>query len=67
MARGAYKKATTVYASSCRVYKVTAKFNMDTSRCVFIYIYIYIYIYIIYNIHGYISVWRVCKHDPVAR
>ena len=42
MARGPYKKATTVYASSCRVYKVTAKFGMYTSRCVYIYIYIYI-------------------------
>ena len=43
MAREPYKKGTTVYASSCRVYKVNAKFNMYISRCVFIYIYIYIY------------------------
>ena len=37
MARGPYKKGTTVYASSCRVYKISVKFNMYTSRCVFIY------------------------------
>ena len=36
--RGPYKKGTTVWASSCRVYKVTAKFNMYTSRCVVVYI-----------------------------
>ena len=57
MTRGPNKKGTTVYASSCRVYKVSAKFNMYRSRCVFIY----------NNTHGYISVRRVCKHVQVAR
>ena len=32
---GPYKKGTTVYGSSCRVYRVSAKFNMYTSRWVF--------------------------------
>ena len=42
MARGPYRKETSVYASSCRVYKVSAKFHMYTSRCVFISFIIYI-------------------------
>ena len=55
MTRVLNKKGTTVYASSCRVYKVSEKFNMYTSRCVFIY----------NNTHDYISVRRVCKHHPL--
>ena len=61
MARGPYKKATTVYASSCRVYKVSAKVQyVYIALCIHI-----IYIIYIYNTHGYIRVRRVCKHDPV--
>jgi hypothetical protein len=51
------KKGTTVNASSCRVYHVSTKFSMYTSRCVVVYS----------NTHDYISVRRVCKHVPVAR
>ena len=50
MARGPDKKGTTVYASSCRVYKVSDKFNMYTSRCIFIY----------NNIHMIRSAFGVC-------
>ena len=57
MTRGSYKKGTSVYASICRVYKVSAKFNMYTSRCVVVY----------NNTYDYTSVRRVCKHVPVAR
>ena len=57
MARGPNKKGTIVYMSRCRVYKASEKFNMYTSRCVFIY----------NNTHDYISVRRVCKHVTVAR
>ena len=57
MARGPYKKGTTVYASSCRVYKVSAKIQyVYIALCIhIIYIYIYIYIYNIYIIHMVIS------------
>ena len=44
MTSGSYKKGTTVYASSCTVYKVSAKFNMYTSHCVFVYKLIYMII-----------------------
>ena len=46
MTRGSYKKGTTVYASSRKVYRVSAKFNMYTTGCVFIY----------NNTHDYVSV-----------
>ena len=54
---GAVKKGTIVKAPSCREYKVSSKFSMYTSRCVFVYD----------NTHDYISVRRVCKHVPAAR
>ena len=57
MTREPYKKGTTVYASCCTVYKVSAKFNMSTSHCAFVYT----------NTHDYISFRCVYKHDPVAR
>ena len=58
MTRGPNKKGTIVYASSCRVYKVSTKFN---------YVHIALCIRIYNNTHDYISVRRVCKHVPVAR
>ena len=48
----------TVCASSCKVYKVTAKFNMYTFR--------YRVVYIYNNTHAYLSDRRVCKHVLVA-
>ena len=52
-----YKNGTTVYASSCRVYKY-----LKSSVCTHRAVYSYIKIHMI----DYISVRRVCKHVPAA-
>jgi hypothetical protein len=58
---GPYKKGTTVCASSCRVYKVTAKFNMYTSRCVVVYIIIHM---IISAFGVFVNTFRLPDHIP---
>ena len=52
-----------IYASDCRVDKVSAMFNMYISRCVIIFIYIYIYIYIIHMVISACGVFVNTYHD----
>ena len=59
--KGPYKKGTTVCASSCRVYKVTAMFNMFTSRCVVVYIIIHM---IISAFGVFVNTLRLPDHIP---